>query len=514
VVRVRDELLDGLDNLVPFERVVRELALGAIGNANPVYQTMLVLEPPPLAPDPSWSIHQMESEIGNAVGSAKLDLELELDERPEGHIAGRLIYDRDLFDATTAARIAEHWQRLVSAGRADPSQPISSMSILSPAERHRQIVEWNTTATERPGGGVHDLVAARCTRFPDAPAVSAGSQTVSYGELDRQATVIAQRLRAESVGPGDIVALSAEPSVELIADILGVTKAGAAYLLLDPALPCDRRDVMVSDSGAAAVLAAPPPAALRSVPPVDAVCCLQYTSPATGDPNGVPLSHASVINLAAAMATELGIGPADTVLTLPATFLRSSALELWMPLIAGAKILVAPAELASDGAELGRLIARERVTFIHASPSAWQVLINTGLRPRRGLRGLSGGEPLTAELAEQILERCQVLWNAYGAPETTLYCTLACVERSSQVTIGRPIANARAYVLDPRNQPVPVGVSGELVLAGAGVAGRYLNRPRLTTEAFVEDPFMPGRAYRTGDRARWLPGGDLELRAS
>jgi non-ribosomal peptide synthetase component F len=193
---------------------------------------------------------------------------------------------------------------------------------------------------------------------------------------------------------------------------------------------------------------------------------------------------------------------------------RCSASELWLPLIAGARIVVAPEETAGDGARLSRLMAAERVTFLHASPTAWQGLIDTGLRPVRGLRALSGGEPLSPELAEQILARCRVLWNAYGTAETTAYCTLGRVEPSERVTIGRPIANARVYVRDGLGQPVPVGVAGELVVAGAGVAEGYLNRPELTAAAFVTDPVGTGPAYRTGRRARWLADGRLELVAS
>jgi non-ribosomal peptide synthetase component F len=243
----------------------------------------------------------------------------------------------------------------------------------------------------------------------------------------------------------------------------------------------------------------------------DALCCLQYAPAATGKPKCVPITHGSVVNLATAMAADLGIGPADTVLTLPSTFFRAPVMELWVPLIAGARIVVAPADMARDGARLSRLIAAERVSFLHAPPSTWQTLIDTGLRSARSLRALSGGEQLPQALADQILERCRVLWNAYGAVETTTYATLARVEQSAPVTIGRPIANIRVYVLDRYNRPVPVGVTGELLIAGDGVASGYLNRADLTAEAFVAHPFGPERAYRTGELARWLPGGDLEL---
>ena len=234
-------------------------------------------------------------------------------------------------------------------------------------------------------------------------------------------------------------------------------------------------------------------------------------SSAAGEPAGALIRHDSVVNLAAAMAADLGIGPADTVLVLPSTLFRMSVMELWLALIAGARIVVAPAEVAGNGARLSRLIAAERVTFLHARPSEWETLIVSGLKATRSLRALSGGEPLSTELAEKILDRARVLWNAYGAVATTAYATLGRVERSVPVTIGRPIANMRAYVVDGDNQPVPVGVTGELLVADQGVASGYLSWADLTAEAFVEDPFAPGIAYRTGDLARWRADGQLEL---
>lgn len=537
VVRVRNELLDGLDHVVPFERLVRELRPDGASNANPIYQTMLVLEPPIVAPDPSWSIHLVDSDLGDAVGGAKLDLELQLDERPEGHIAGRLIYDRDLFEAATATQMAAHWLRLAGAAAADPSLVASRIPLLTGAEAHAQLIEWNATATanDHGAGVVHDLVQKRSAVAPDAAAVSAGEQSVSYAELGGRAAQIARGLLAAGVRPGDVVGICCEPSVDLVAGALGVLQAGAAHLLLDPELAPEQLAFMVTDAGAGVVLAGSgldarlsalaarvlilgqsgdhePPS--RSAPQHvsrGAVCCLHYTSAATGEALGVPIRHASVVNLAAALVADLGIGPADTVLSLPSTLFRVPFVELWLGLIAGARIVVAPAPIGSDGASVSRLIAAERVTFLHAPPSTWQSLIDTGLKPARGLRALCGGEPLSPGLADQILERCRELWYGHGAVETTGYSTLARVERATPVISGRPIANTRVYVLDRHRQPVPVGVTGELLIAGEGVSSGYLNRDDLTADRFVEDPFASGSAYRTGDLARWRPGGEVEL---
>jgi len=539
VVRVRNVLLDGLDNLVPFERLVRELPPGRASSANPIFQTMFILEPKTLAPDPAWTIHQMESEIGDAVGSAKLDLELELDERPEGHITGRLIYDRDLFEKTSAVQMAGHWLRLLEAVVTDPAMTASRIPILTPAEEHRQLVEWNATTTERPSDVVHRLIEQRAERQPESVAVSAAGEVVTYGDLFGRARWTAQRLRAGGVRPGTTVAICAEPSVDLVAGLLGTLQAGAAYLLLDPDLPVEELEFTMADAGTGALLAPPSIAArFRSPPPCvlplggaddqdatdteqavttvagtdpGAVCCVMYTAVADGSPVGVPIRHDAVVNVAGALAADLGIGTADTVLVLPSTLYRAPVIELLLPLIAGAKIVLSPEEVAGDGTRLRQLIASEQVSFLHASPSSWQLLIDTGLRASRGLAALSGGEELSRELADQILDRCRVLWNAYGAVETTVYSTLARVERTGPITVGRPIANTRVYVLDGRRRPVPLGATGELWVAGDGVSPGYRNRPDLTEPAFVDDPFGTGRAYRTGDRARWREGGELEL---
>jgi len=530
VIRLRNELLDGLDNVLPFERLVRGLPGGGQAGGNPIYQTMIVLEPATESPDPMWSIHQIDPPLADAVGCAKLDLELQLDERPDGHVVGQLIYDRELFETATANAMTQHWLRLLGAVAADPGSRISHLPVLTRADEHRQLIEWNATTAERPCEAIHDLIRARASEHPGAPAVSAGEQTVSYGELELTAARIADRLLAAGVRAGDVVAVCSEPSIELVAAALGALKAGAADLLLNPRLPRDELASMVSDSGAMMILA---PAAHAGTfattaatvvelgaadeggrpagsEPIDAdaICSLQYASRPL---RGVRISHGSVVNLARAISGDLGIGPTATVAALPSTVFEAPVMELWMPLIAGAKIVLVPAEVASEGARLSRLISAEQVTFLHAAASTWQTLIDSGLRPTRSLRGLSGGGELSPELAAAILKRCRVLWNAYGVPETTACSTLALIEQSATVTIGRPIANTRVYVVDGHDQPVPVGVTGQLLVAGDGVARGYVNHAQLNRRAFVEDPFGPGRAYRTGVRARWLADGELQL---
>ncbi len=362
VVRVRNDLLDGLENLVPFERIVRAADPERSRDINPIYRTMLILEPAYLAPDPSWSLHQLASDVDAAVGGSKLDLELQLDERPEGHIQGRLVYDTDLFEATTATRLAGHWLALIDAVLAAPSSRISSLSIDGGAARRGGVVDWG---------------------------------------------------RAVSPGP-------------------------------------DR--------------------------------------------------------VGQALAAELALGPADTVLALPSESGNSQTFEASIARAVGARVVVAPPEACADGARLSRLMAEEDVTFLSATPATWRALIDTGFKGRRGLRAMSRGGRLTSALAEELRARCHVLWNAFGTPETSGCATLAWLEPGAPVTIGRPIPGAEAYIVDGGCQLAPLGAVGELLIAGSVIAP-----PPEADRAFIPNPFGDGTAYRTGERARWRADGDLEL---
>jgi len=528
VVRVRNELLDGLDNLVPFERIVRELGEQTRSSANPIYQSLIVFEPPMATPDPEWSVHLMEIEIGDLVGGARLDLELQLDERPEGHIAGRLIYDGDLFDPSSARRIVEHLGQVLGSAARDGSIEIAQVPGIGPADR-KALEDWNTTSTEGAGELVHELVEAQALRQPDAPAVSAGGDVLTYGELNERADQAALRLRTAGVRPGDVVAFCAEPTTDLVTAILGAVKTGAAYLLLDPNGPVEDLESMVGEAGATVVYAVPALAArlsaqsridseapeadtadedLSSVERADAVCCLHYARGSDGW-HATSMRHRSVSNLATAMAADLGIGTQDVVLALRPTIFEASAFELWVPLSAGAKLVLAPGGTEDDGAALSALVTQERVSFLDATAARWEGLIDTGMKAARGLVALCGGA-VSDELAEHILDRCRVLFCAYGSPETTLYATLGRVEPSMPTNVGRPIANVCAHVVDDRGELVPVGVVGALVIGGAGVSD-YPDRADLSARVFVPDPCGPGVAFVTDGRARWRASGRLEL---
>jgi non-ribosomal peptide synthetase component F len=529
VRRTRNEVLDGLEHLVPFERIIRALGPRATPGANPFYQTMVVLEPAVRAPDPDWSVHQMENEITDAVGASKLDLELGLDERGDGTVEGRLVYDTDLFEPSSIDRLAERWLGVVARVAEDPAAPVSSLVRPGEADR-RSVVAWNATATFVPARSVHELIAARIASSPDAPALSTGDHELTYGQLGARADAVARRLAGAGIGPGDVVALCAAPSAELVASALGVMGAGAAYLLLDPSSRVEDLESVVADAGAALVYADPPLATQLTgrTLPIDAagpgatapgapglrdggvgreVCCIHYGP--RGEGGGVAFSHRAVASLVLGLAADVGIGPSDTVLVLPDMLYRASVVELWMPLAAGARIVLAAPGVAADGEALRSVAHKERVSFLHASPDLWRQLVTGGLRAIRGLGALCGGPP-DEDLADAIGGRVRVLFAAFGTPETTLYATWGRVDPAGPVTVGRPAANTRAYVLDRNDGQVPVEAVGRLVVAGDCVAAPYGSRAGCGR--FVADPGGgPGRAVDLAVPARWRPDGTLQV---
>jgi amino acid adenylation domain-containing protein len=536
--QVRETLLDGLEHKVPFQQLVSELHRSRDLGANPMFQTMLVVEPLVATRDPAWSLHQMEAEVGNAVGHAKVDLHIELDRRRDGHVSGRLIYNSDLFERDTARRMVGHWNTLLEGIAAGAILPVSELPLLTEGERDQQLIEWNATAAAFPASScVHELVSAQAQRTPDKAALMFGNEAMTYGELEQRASALADRLRAAGAGPSTIVALCLERSPEMVVAMLGTLKSGSAYLPLDPRYPAERLAFMLQDSGAVVLLTqrslmdtfpahgaatvcvdeqSQPAEQLPQAAPLtpassDDLAYVIYTSGSTGQPKGVAVSHASVVNMMTALARRPGLEPADRFLAVvPYTFDVCGG-DVWVTLGVGATLVLASPEDAADGSRLGRLIATSGATVMQATPATWQMMLDAGWVGEPGLVALCGGEALTPSLAEALLDRTFALWNMYGPTETTVWSTCERIQRDALITVGRPIANTKLYILDSHLALLPVGVGGELYIGGAGVAREYLNRPELTADRFLPNPFVPGdRIYRTGDRARFLPDGRVD----
>ncbi|ARK95672.1 non-ribosomal peptide synthetase [Burkholderia pseudomallei] len=419
---------------------------------------------------------------------------------------------------------------------------LAELDVL-PADEHRCVVSaCNDTDAELPGVDFVDRrFEAQAARTPEAIAVACGAHALSYAALNRRANRLAHYLRAHGAGPERVVALALERSVDMMVGLLGILKSGSAYLPLDPAYPAERLAYIVDDARPALLLTE---AALRDDwrdagvpvvlldadgPAIDAcpdhnpddagwdartlssLAYVIYTSGSTGRPKGVMIEHRNLANLLGAMGEQPGIGAHDVLLAVTSLSFDIAALELFLPLLHGARAVIAARDDAADPARLAHLIESSGASLMQATPSTWRMLAQHGWpRSARPLTLLCGGEALPPALAERLLAHVPAIWNLYGPTETTVWSTVRRVT-TPVVDIGGPIANTQVYVLDERLRPAPIGVAGELYIGGAGVARGYLNRPELTRERFVDDPFRRGgRLYRTGDLARRRADGNLE----
>ncbi|MEV6979600.1 non-ribosomal peptide synthetase, partial [Kitasatospora sp. NPDC093806] len=460
-----------------------------------------------------------------------------------GSVAFSLQYDPAVLAPAAARRIAGHFATLLAAATAAPGTALGALPLLDQAEERLVTAAWNATARAYPADRtVLDLVRERAAADPEAVAVVAGTERLTYRQLLRRADRLAGALTAAGVGRDDLVGLHLARTADLPAALLAVHAVGAGYLPLDPGYPAERLALVLADSGAALLLAdrepapevaAAAPALLRLADASDAsvtsegasegaevrpgrLAYVLYTSGSTGRPKGVEIGHRALVNLLSAFADRLGSGPRDVWLGLTSLSFDISALELLLPLVTGGRLVLAPDGLAVDGPGLRALIEREGVTHVQATPSGWRVLLGAGPLPS-GLTALVGGEALPLPLARQLRAGTERLFNVYGPTETTVWSTCAELPAAPEaVRIGRPIANTRAYVLDRRRRPLPIGVPGELYLGGDGLAEGYLGRPDLTAERFVADPFGADgadgdRLYRTGDLVAWTADGELDF---
>ncbi|MFG3422715.1 amino acid adenylation domain-containing protein [Micromonospora sp. NPDC048063] len=546
--RTRRSVLDGLEHgEVPFARVVHELGLPRDVSRSPVFQAMFVLQNYEIgrfnevsdATDVTFNWTPME------LRATRFDFEFHAVEILDG-LYGKLVFNTDLFTRDTVERVAQRFSTLLRAVVAAPDTPISALDLL-PADERDLLAGWNDTAADFPAAQtLHGPIEERAARTPDAVAVTFEGRSVTYAELNAAANRVAHRLRAAGVGPETLVGVCAERSVELVAGLLGVLKAGGAYLPLDPEYPADRLSFMVTDAAAPVVLVQEH---LRDVLPDTGATVLAlddervwadqpaddpapvvdpghlayviYTSGSTGRPKGVPNTHRGIVNRLDWMQKTYGLGADDAVLQkTPASF-DVSVWEFFWPLREGARLVVAKPGGHKDAGYLRDLLVAERVTTAHFVPSMLTVfLAEDGVEAATALRRvICSGEELPLASALDFTARLPWcgLHNLYGPTEAAIdvsswHCDPALLAGLTSVPIGGPIANLRLHVLDERGEECPVGVAGELHIGGVGLARGYHRRPALTAERFVPDPFSgePGaRLYRTGDLARWrtAPGG-------
>jgi len=447
-------------------------------------------------------------------------------------------YGADLFDAATIDRWLGHYRTLLAAFVANPDMAIAAMPLIEGEERQRLVSEINDTQVAlQSDDGTIQAFERQVQQQPEAIAVSCGDQQFSYAALNAWADRIAAELTARIDAPESRIGLLIERSPALVAGMLGALKAGFPYVPLDPVMPKARIQRILRDSEAVALLSSGPLdpavvepdenlmlidvdlttanlAGIRTAAIVpDQLAYVIYTSGSTGAPKGVEVTHGGLSNLLFAMAREPGFSSSDTMLAVTTVTFDIAALELLLPLIQGGRVAIATADEAKDGAELLARLEQSEASVMQATPMTWRLLLEAGFRSRPGLRMLCGGEALPLDLARKLLEGGGELWNMYGPTETTIWSSVARIQPEDEVvTIGLPIANTQFYVVDGNNEPVGVGIPGELLIAGAGLARGYANNPKLTARSFIANPVDPGasaKAYRTGDRAKYLPDGRI-----
>ncbi|MHC3475647.1 amino acid adenylation domain-containing protein, partial [Streptomyces sp. 7R007] len=525
---------------VPFEYLVEALAPARSMSRQPLFQTMLSMQ------NTGRSALELPGLRAHGVGSAEppaqFDLSVEVSEvfGPDGAavgLRGVVTVAADLFDEPWAGVFARRLERVLEAVALEPSVRVRSLPVLDAPERDRILRVWNDTAVAVPGTLVPELVMAQVAQVPDAVALVDGDRMVTYAELAARADRVAGLLRAGGVGPEDVVGLCLPRGLDLYVAVLAVWRAGAAYLPLDPEYPVERTGFLIQDAGPVMVLACeetasalPVDASPRVVvlddsatvrelarvapvhPPVELLsggaAYVIYTSGSTGAPKGVVVPHGAFANLAQAVRSRYRMRDGHRLAQFASAGFDAFCSDWAVTLMSGASLVVVPAA-SRAGAELAGVLAEREVTHAPMPPAVLGTLDAGAVRA--GVVLDVGGEALPADVMVRWAPG-RVMFNSYGPTETTVDAAVwRCDAAAGEVTIGSPIANVRVYVLDDFLQPVPVGVAGELYVAGAGVARGYLNRPRLTAERFVADPFAGdgGRLYRTGDVVRWTGDGNL-----
>jgi amino acid adenylation domain-containing protein len=525
----RVQLGDALSHRLPFERLLGTLGRRRFEGFRIFFSHLARGGRPLLGATPLC-------EVPPGVSLERTDLRLVVEEGPGG-LSVNLAGATALFDQGDLARLAEAFQCCLAQLCRRPEATLSQLEWVSASDR-TQLACWNSTAADYPRDQpLTMLLRAQAARTPTAAALEVGDFRLTYAELFERAGALAARLKQVGVGRGARVGLYLDRHATLPQAMLAILDAGGAYVPLDPAFPRERLAFMVEDAGICTIVTRR--ALLPELPPHSAqVICVDddgpvgppatgwlpadagslayvlYTSGSTGKPKGVQVEHRQLVNFLHSMARCPGIDPSDALMAVTSVSFDIAGLEIWLPLLCGARICLAGREEVADAKLLKQALTRSRATILQATPSTWRALLASGWSGGARFKALVGGEALPTDLAELLAASCGEAWNLYGPTETTIWSSAWRLPRAvGRVRVGKPIANTELHVLDEELRPLPIGVPGELFIGGEGVAPGYLNRPELTAQRFVGDPFRGGtaRMYRTGDLARWLPDGSLDL---
>jgi amino acid adenylation domain-containing protein len=542
LAQVRTTIFSALDHRhLPFEVLVDAVRAERSTNHAPIFQVFFALHSfgssmPDVA---GLKVDPVLESVD--VGAARFDIVVDMIEHRDA-LTGGWEYSTDLFDDETIERMHAQLERLLGAAAARPSLRVQDIPLLGPDEERKVLDDWNSTRLEHDRSRcVHHLLEAQAHARPEATAVVDAGGKLTFRALEERANQLAHLLVERGVRPGSLVAVCVDRTADMPVAIAAVLKTGAAYVPLDPTHPAERlrytlEDAAVTcavtllqfapllaDGGAPLVLldlleadlAAKP----RTPPAVEVKAedraYVIYTSGSTGRPKGVEVEHRNVVAFLEAMRRKPGITADDALLAVTTLSFDIAGLEMWLPMMVGARIVIASRSEVLDGERLAALLEEQQITMLQATPSTWRLLLGAGWSGKSDLKALCGGEALPKDLAQALVGRVSELWNMYGPTETTIWSTLSRIDDPNRpITIGRPIENTRTYVLERSGQPAPIGVPGELCIGGEGVARGYHDRPELTSEKFVTVSLPGGRSdrvYRTGDMARLLPDGRIDF---
>jgi len=533
----------------PMAKLVDELNVPRDPSRSPIFQVSFSMERIPGMDEQGIAVfligqggHQFHigditvETVDLTLRQAQFEITLVVEEAG-GQIYGCWQYNADLFDEATIANLNGLFEQILAQVAENPDLKVSEINLLSPAEEKKILQSWNKTRKPKAAQGLlHELVEARVSSTPDKIAIRCGGDTLTFNQLDRRADGLAHQLVRAGVGVDKPVALLAERSCEMVIGTLGILKSGSCYVPMDPEFPTYRLEQMLADAKPSVLvtqrsLAERLPQGdweviyLEDVVPADhapetkgltpdSLAYIIYTSGSTGTPKGVEIPHRAAVNFLHSMQDRPGMDEDDRLLAVTTLSFDISLLELHLPLMTGAECVIASRQEVKDGRHLGHMLEEFGITVMQATPATWRMLIEAGWQGKEDLRILCGGEALPRDLANQLVERADVVWNLYGPTETTVWSTCDRVDPGdSTISIGRPIANTTIYVLDANERPVPVGFVGELYIGGLGLARGYHGKPELTAERFVEVTLPNGsteRLYKTGDLARWRADGKLE----
>ncbi|MCW8823516.1 MAG: amino acid adenylation domain-containing protein, partial [Ignavibacteriaceae bacterium] len=523
---------------LPFEKLVEELQPKRDLSRTPLFQILFSYQE---NGEDTFLLNSIKlQQVPVHSGVARTDLSLWI-ENTDGELNCALEYSTHLFQPVTVRRFLKNYICLLEEICENADQKVSEIQILHKEAQNKVLNEWNDTKGAFPDDStVIGLFEEQAKQSANKVAVESGGEKLSYSRLNERTNQVANYLTSIGVKAGDYVGICIDRSVEMLISMLAVLKSGAAYVPMDPIFPAERLEYMIDDAEVKVIITTSQLTDIFSgfngqrilidrewekiklqgnqspdikVRP-DNLAYVIFTSGSTGKPKGVQIGHRSVVNFLLSMQNEPGIRSDDVLLSVTTISFDISVLELFLPLISGARLIIAPRSTTSDGKLLIKALKDSKATIMQGTPSTWKMMIEAGWRSAPDLKMLCGGEALPIELAKQMLARGESLWNMYGPTETTVWSAVKKIEpEDDAVYIGPPIANTQFYILDNELNPVPIGVPGELLIGGEGLARGYLNRPELTDEKFISNPFgeSGSRLYRTGDLARYKSNGDIEF---